>query len=85
MGLNSIVGHAYRVYRDMEGGVNMSHPHCYGEMIWILKYPEDDVPRESICSCNYTNTCLRLTRENAVNKKRLSGTAIPKEPISKKI
>ncbi len=30
-------------------------------MDWILKYPENEIPRSSICSCNYTNSCLRIT------------------------
>jgi hypothetical protein len=36
-------------------------PHCYGKMDWILKHDEDKIPKESICSCNYTNSCLRIT------------------------
>lgn len=47
----------------------MSYPHCYGKMDWILKYTEDNTPRQSICDCNYTNSCLRITRNNAENKK----------------
>ncbi|PRR85538.1 hypothetical protein [Clostridium luticellarii] len=43
----------------------MNKPHCYGKMNWILKYPEDDTPKGSICSCQYTNSCLRLTRNKA--------------------
>ncbi|WP_278331920.1 hypothetical protein [Clostridium magnum] len=37
-------------------------------MDWILKYQEDNTPRESICSCQYTNSCLRLTRNNNENE-----------------
>lgn len=37
-------------------------PHCYGQMDWILKYPEDNAPKSAICDCQYTNSCLRLTR-----------------------
>ncbi len=40
----------------------MSKPHCYGEMNWILKYHEDHIPNDAICDCEYTNSCLRLTR-----------------------
>jgi len=36
-------------------------PHCYGKMDWILKYKEDEIPRESICDCQHRNSCLRLT------------------------
>ena len=43
----------------------MGKPHCYGEMVWILKYPENEVPKTSICDCNYTNSCLRLTRNKS--------------------
>jgi len=39
----------------------MSKPHCYGKMDWILKYLEDEIPDSSICSCEYVNSCLRLT------------------------
>jgi hypothetical protein len=42
----------------------MAKPHCYGKMDWILKYPEDKVPKTSICSCQYTNSCLRITRNS---------------------
>lgn len=45
----------------------MNKPHCYGKMDWILKYPEDKTPKEFICKCEYTNSCLRLTR-NKENK-----------------
>jgi hypothetical protein len=38
-------------------------PHCYGQMDWILKYPEDNTPSEYICRCQYTNSCLRITRD----------------------
>lgn len=40
----------------------MNKPHCYGKMDWILKYPEDDTPQRSICSCAHVNSCLRITR-----------------------
>lgn len=40
----------------------MNKPHCYGKMDWILKYPEDETPKEAICRCVFTNSCLRLTR-----------------------
>ncbi len=40
-------------------------PHCYGKMTWILKYPEDEVPNTSICSCVHRNSCLRITQNNA--------------------
>ena len=40
----------------------MEKPHCYGKMDWILKYPEDETPKESICDCQFTNSCLRITR-----------------------
>ena len=43
----------------------MSEPHCYGKMDWILKYPEDKTPKEFICNCEHTNSCLRITRNNA--------------------
>jgi hypothetical protein len=39
----------------------MNKPNCYGKMDWILKYNEDEIPSTSICSCNYTNSCLRIT------------------------
>lgn len=39
-----------------------SKPHCYGKMDWILKYPEDETPKESICRCEFKSSCLRLTR-----------------------
>ena len=42
----------------------MNKPHCYGEMLWILKYPKDKIPRESICDCEYKNSCLQITRNN---------------------
>ncbi|OAA87759.1 hypothetical protein CLCOS_35500 [Clostridium coskatii] len=29
----------------------MDRPHCYGKMDWILKYPEDETSKESICDC----------------------------------
>jgi hypothetical protein len=41
-------------------------PHCYGEMDWILKYPVDKVPKDSICDCQYTNSCLFLTRNKNI-------------------
>ena len=37
-------------------------PDCYGKMDWILKYPEDKTPKSSICDCDFTNSCLRHTR-----------------------
>ena len=40
----------------------MDRPHCYGKMDWILKYPEDETPKESICDCQFINSCLRITR-----------------------
>jgi hypothetical protein len=51
----------------------MNKPHCYGKMDWILKYPEDEVPQSSICNCNYTNSCFRLTRNNADKEKSSQG------------
>ena len=39
----------------------MNKPSCYGEMDWVLKYPEDEIPKTSICACEFTNSCLRLT------------------------
>lgn len=49
----------------------MKKPHCYGTMDWILKYPEDDIPNEYICKCEYTNSCLRLTN-NKREKREVS-------------
>ncbi len=39
-----------------------SKPRCYGEMDWILKYPEDKTPNISICDCEFVNSCMRITR-----------------------
>ena len=41
-------------------------PHCYGKMDWVLKYPEDEIPKHYICNCKFTNSCLRITN----NKRR---------------
>lgn len=51
----------------------MDKPHCYGKMDWILKYPEDEVPESSICKCQYTNSCLIITRNSAVKEKGPQG------------
>jgi hypothetical protein len=51
----------------------MSKIHCYGKMDWILKYAEDDVPKESICSCPLVNSCMRITRNNAEKEQRSEG------------
>lgn len=53
----------------------MDKPHCYGKMDWILKYPEDKTPRGSICSCQFTNSCLRITRNKADNEMEVSENA----------
>lgn len=45
----------------------MCKPHCYGQMDWILKYPEDDIPKSSICDCEYANSCLKLTKNKTEN------------------
>jgi len=37
-------------------------PHCFGKMVWILKYPEDNIPKQFICDCHLKNGCLNLTR-----------------------
>jgi hypothetical protein len=47
----------------------MNKPHCYGEMNWILKYQEDKTPREYICKCEFTNSCLRITRNKEEKRK----------------
>lgn len=47
----------------------MNKPHCYGKMDWILKYQEDDTPKEYICACEYTDSCLRITRNKSEIKK----------------
>lgn len=39
----------------------MNKPHCFGAMIWILKYDKDKIPTSSICDCFYKNKCLELT------------------------
>lgn len=39
------------------------YPHCYGEMTWINKYKEGEVPREAICDGCYSGSCIRITRE----------------------
>jgi len=39
----------------------MSKPHCYGNMEWVLKYPKDEIPKSSMCSCEHTDKCLELT------------------------
>lgn len=44
--------------------------HCFGAMDWILKYPIDEIPAHSICSCAYKTKCLELT-----NAKRGSNCA----------
>lgn len=51
----------------------MNKPHCYGEMDWILKYQEDEIPKESICKCEYPNSCLRLTNSKRENIKSKGG------------
>ncbi|MGJ0847469.1 hypothetical protein ACR77J_12330 [Tissierella praeacuta] len=50
----------------------MNKPHCYGKMDWILEYPEDETPEHSICKCQYTNSCLRITR-NKQEKAPIAG------------
>lgn len=45
----------------------MGKPHCYGAMTWILKYPKEDIPSNSICDCCYKNKCLEITL-NSTNK-----------------
>ena len=47
--------------RKYRRGVEMGKPHCYGGMTWVLKYSEDEVPNESICKCQHSNSCWRLT------------------------
>lgn len=42
--------------------------HCYGNMDWVLKYPQGKEPYTSICSCVYVKSCLKVTRENAEKK-----------------
>jgi hypothetical protein len=46
----------------------MSKPHCYGKMEWINKYPEDNIPKSSICDCGYVSSCLRHTRNRLENE-----------------
>lgn len=46
----------------MENKINK--PHCWGRMIWILKYEDGKEPSASICSCEHGAVkCKRLTRE----------------------
>lgn len=41
-------------------------PHCWGKMDWILKYPNGEEPKSSICNCEHgASKCKDLTRENA--------------------
>lgn len=47
----------------------MNKPHCYGNMDWILKYPKDEVPNESICQCEYLNSCWDITWDEAEKEK----------------
>lgn len=42
--------------------------HCYGNMDWILKYPNGKEPPTSVCNCAYSKSCLKLTRQNAEKK-----------------
>lgn len=35
--------------------------HCFGAMDWILKYPVNEVPCDSICDCQHVKKCLELT------------------------
>lgn len=49
--------------------IKLNKPHCYGAMTRILKYPEDETPKSSICNCECTNSCLRLTRNKASESK----------------
>lgn len=51
--------------------MKLDRPHCYGKMTWILKYPEDETPKSSICNCECTNSCLRLTRNKASESKEV--------------
>lgn len=37
-------------------------------MDWILKYQEDDTPKEYICGCEYADSCLRITRNKSEMK-----------------
>jgi hypothetical protein len=46
-----------------------SKPHCWGKMTWILKYPDGQEPRDSICQCEHgAYKCKRLTRENSLKE-----------------
>jgi len=49
----------------------MNKPHCYGEMVWVLKYPEDKIPNESICTCEHVNSCLRKTNNKREKQGRI--------------
>ena len=58
-------------------------PHCYGKMDWILKYPEGSTPKDSICDCQCTNSCLRLTRNKNAEDEAMTFKEVIKsfEPI----
>lgn len=40
-------------------------PSCFGEMYWVLKYKENEVPTSSICNCSYKERCQNITRDIA--------------------
>jgi hypothetical protein len=45
---------------------NENKPHCWGKMDWILKYPDGEEPRSSICNCEHgAYKCKSLTRLNS--------------------
>lgn len=45
-----------------------THPHCWGKMDWILKYPIGMEPNYSVCRCEYgALKCKLLTRKNKKN------------------
>lgn len=50
-------------------GYREDKPHCWGKMVWILKYEPGKEPYTSICDCEHgSKKCLQLTRENAEKK-----------------
>lgn len=49
----------------------MGKPHCYGAMIWTLKYPKEDIPFNSICNCCYKDKCLDITLNPRIKENKL--------------
>lgn len=55
---------------ELRSKVPSNQPHCWVKMNWILKYPEGQEPKNSICDCEFgSKTCLKLTRKNHESSK----------------